>query len=850
MLQFFVDTYEDNIQAQDRHTDAVGDDETSALDDGHPSRGRRRNHRVRYLPSHPLAKTKQRVVRSRGHTNLPNIIGAYFPRRDDPEIRDFYCACMLLLLKPWRNINTDLKLPIESWETAFNSFVNTAPASVTRILSNIQYLHECKTAAKNNPPPAEFSKQWNQEHDEQMDSELHLGKDVHAGPKIGPLLTEEGLEELVASMTSWGEVNHGRHAIHVANQAKIFPSSSTSWHLNPVRKTISNATGDDLQCLLSWKAMMDRDVKLQNEGMSLNNDAMKESSSDGGGSVTRLQEGEESLFDKGDVLHYNYDMQIKSPKESLPPVDPSQLKPAQRRAYDVVLWHLDQTLAGNSPPPLRMILHGEGGTGKSKVIQTITEGFANQGVRYLLLKSAYTGVAASLINGKTTHTIGMVSQLGKITSDKTRKKLQEFWKLYTYLVIDEYSMIGKAFLAKLSRNIGIGKAKGGEENNVGSSQSFGGINVILCGDLHQFPPVAGRKREPLFYPEHYTDTIDAQIGRKIYEEFTTVVILREQVRVTDPEWRDFLRHLRDGCVQERDVHMLRQLLITNPQCLPTDFTQEPWNDQRLVTPRHAVRKEWNDAAVEKHCKETGQQLFICPAQDTIRGRPLSIVERYAVALRGKGDGSRRKRNELPETVQLAVGMKVMVTQNVETDLDITNGARGEIIDIILHPNEPPVGNDAVVTLAYPPSYILVKLDKTRVTQLEGLEPGIIPVEPALRTFMITVQIDGKEVTRTVRRQQYPMTPACSFTDYRAQGQTIPYVLIDIATPPTGGLNLFNLYVALSRSSGRNTIRILRDFDDEVFKKAHVPELLEEDHRLESLDAQTKTWWEVKVQALL
>ncbi|KAJ7643178.1 hypothetical protein B0H17DRAFT_959878 [Mycena rosella] len=58
-----------------------------------------------------------------------------------------------------------------------------------------------------------------------------------------------------------------------------------------------------------------------------------------------------------------------------------------------------------------------------------------------------------------------------------------------------------------------------------------------------------------------------------------------------------------------------------------------------------------------------------------------------------------------------------------------------------------------------------------------------------------------------------MTAAYAFTDYRAQGQTIPYVLVDIGTPPSGTLSLFNLYVALPRSSGRESIRLLRDFDD-------------------------------------
>jgi len=68
------------------------------------------------------------------------------------------------------------------------------------------------------------------------------------------------------------------------------------------------------------------------------------------------------------------------------------------------------------------------------------------------------------------------------------------------------------------------------------------------------------------------------------------------------------------------------------------------------------------------------------------------------------------------------------------------------------------------------------------------------------------------------------------------------VVVDLASPPTSGLSLFNLYVALSRSSGRNTIRLLRDFDDDTFLQAHVPELLEEDERLGELNVLTKRWW--------
>ncbi|KAJ3729826.1 hypothetical protein C8R42DRAFT_570361 [Lentinula raphanica] len=77
------------------------------------------------------------------------------------------------------------------------------------------------------------------------------------------------------------------------------------------------------------------------------------------------------------------------------------------------------------------------------------------------------------------------------------------------------------------------------------------------------------------------------------------------------------------------------------------------------------------------------------------------------------------------------------------------------------------------------------------------------------------QKKGPPVSRTVKRKQFPLTLAYAFTDYRAQGQTIVPVIIDIASPPTGALNLFNIYVALSRSSGRDSIQLLRDFDPTI-----------------------------------
>lgn len=155
----------------------------------------------------------------------------------------------------------------------------------------------------------------------------------------------------------------------------------------------------------------------------------------------------------------------------------------------------------------------------------------------------------------------------------------------------------------------------------------------------------------------------------------------------------------------------------------------------------------------------------------------------------------------------------------------------------------------MVELKRLPAYVLVKITRTRATQLEGLEEAVMPVEPATIKFQIKVKqrVNGKMTTiiQTITRKQFPITAAYTFTNYRSQGQTIPYVIVDIASPPSGTLSLFNLYVALSRSSEQQTIRLLRDFDERIFMKvtSHSSELILEGERLEHLDGTTREWWD-------
>ncbi|KIM52121.1 hypothetical protein SCLCIDRAFT_41067, partial [Scleroderma citrinum Foug A] len=245
-------------------------------------------------------------------------------------------------------------------------------------------------------------------------------------------------------------------------------------------------------------------------------------------------------------------------------------------------------------------------------------------------------------------------------SAESKAKLQVLWRHIQYLVIDEVSMISKAFLARLSRNISIGKMAEGE---LPSCHSFGGISVILCSDFFQFLPVTCAPSEALYFP---TTTVqcnreDSQTGCTIFEEFTTVVTLKEQMQVTDPIWQDFLQHLWVGQVQEKHITMLCTLVLTNQNYVETDFCLQPWNNASLITPRHGVRRIWNDTALHKHAKEMQSMVFECQAKDTIKGQPLTLAEHYATLIRHQGADAKQRKQDLPDTVRVAFEMKVMVT---------------------------------------------------------------------------------------------------------------------------------------------------------------------------------------------
>ena len=367
--------------------------------------------------------------------------------------------------------------------------------------------------------------------------------------------TEAGLQALKAMQTSLAEQQYALGAIAAAQIAGYFPDMpKTDWDLSGARPLLT-AGGNEVEKLERWKERMEADVRnkalADDEGLDQDGAGGRSEALRPGGSVSTLTTGRRTVAPPS--VFYT-DCEGPEVERALDPVAVKDLRMAQFRAYDIRVWHLEQALQGEDVSPLRMIIHGEGGTGKSRVIQTVTEAFKTHRSAFLLVKAAYTGIAASLIDGKTTHVIarikvGREGQNSKL-SDEAKRTLQVFWRRKRYLVLDEYSMLAKTFLTNLSRNI----ATGVEGTGLDSNAPFGGISVILCGDLHQFAPVACSAREALYRPaDPAFDTLDQAIGRDLYERFDKVVILDEQMRVTDPDWSLFLKALRAGEVTAEQV---------------------------------------------------------------------------------------------------------------------------------------------------------------------------------------------------------------------------------------------------------------------------------------------------------
>jgi hypothetical protein len=120
-------------------------------------------------------------------------------------------------------------------------------------------------------------------------------------------------------------------------------------------------------------------------------------------------------------------------------------------------------------------------------------------------------------------------------------------------------------------------------------------------------------------------------------------------------------------------------------------------------------------------------------------------------------------------------------------------------------------------------------------QLPDLEYEIVPVY-TVKTWYECKTKNGSKVT--VSREQVPLVPAYSYTDYKSQGQTLKRAIVDLASARTTQ----SVYVMLSWVKTLDGLLILRDFPEAKLKMSISGDLQEEFARIDQLDKQTQIWY--------
>jgi hypothetical protein len=197
--------------------------------------------------------------------------------------------------------------------------------------------------------------------------------------------------------------------------------------------------------------------------------------------------------------------------------------PEQKLAYKFITKHHQQELKSSECKPLRLILHGIAGTGKSFLLQML-----RQKLKKYAFFSATTGAAVCVIEGRTIHSLlALPTRAWHQKPLTSLHNLQERWRSAQknpsayFLFIAEMSMLGQKALYWIDQRA--------RQATGHADELFGGLSVVLCGDFGQLPPV---KDQPMYRisKQKYKKHIHV-IAESLFKSFTTVIVLKKTIEL-------------------------------------------------------------------------------------------------------------------------------------------------------------------------------------------------------------------------------------------------------------------------------------------------------------------------------
>lgn len=408
---------------------------------------------------------------------------------------------------------------------------------------------------------------------------------------------------------------------------------------------------------------------------------------------------------------------------------------------------LDHLAAGH-----HLFLTGKAGTGKSTLIRHF---LATTDRRALV--AAPTGIAALNVGGYTLHRLFGFSPtltVDDVAAGRYRpNRFTDQLASVDTLVIDEVSMVR----ADLFDMIVIALERFGPH----PGEPYGGVQLVLVGDLLQLPPVVTPGEELHFatrYPTPYFFSAD----RYRRDDFPTVALSTVFRQLGDAHLTSILNSVREGTLlgPARAALNTRTDREFSPPHHEFWLTLAPTN--RLVTARNRQRLEALPGPTWISHAQVGGQLdgFEAPTD-----RALS----------------------------LKYGAQVMMLTNDPADRWV-NGTLGRIVDVDVRPRDSAqTGPDTDTAAAI------------AVEFTDGTTQWVTPY-----TWEITRPVaEGGRLRHEVvgTFTQFPLRLAWAITIHKSQGQTLDRLVVDL----TGGTFApGQTYVALSRATSLGGLVLTRD----------------------------------------
>lgn len=439
------------------------------------------------------------------------------------------------------------------------------------------------------------------------------------------------------------------------------------------------------------------------------------------------------------------------------------------------------------PRPIRIIVVGGAGVGKSLLIKVVTAHGENilreegdHPHKPRILVCAPTGKAATLIDGQTIH--GAFSfQFGTSSAhnslgDKKRAEMREMLSELRLIIIDEVSLLGVDMMYRIHLRL---------TEIFQCEDLFANISVIFVGDLMQLPPV----NQSYIFSMPSDGHFEAFNGAlSLWESFEPYELVHNHRQKEEMEWANILNQIRVGEVTQEAEKILR-----------SRTTQDPWLDD------NAMHVFYTNKEVAAHNEKMLKKL------DT----PSVTIHSKKINPKGFTPkisewGTVQKSNFM-DVLELKVGARVSLVYNINTLDELVNGALGTVVGF-----EKVFGNV---------KYVIVAFDSEKCGKEQRLKYSVIAEKykdvngTPIKRQTLDYQIESKKGRKHAAKasvENFPLILCWGSTAHKMQGITVKAgskLICHWHKKFKQGM----AYVMLGRCESLSDIYIAGDFDPKGIK---------------------------------